>query len=357
MFYRRLDANFTDANFTDMRIDLPVASAVVALILAAMMAVALTGCKSSGSSASTGAPILANVAKVQSYPIEQAIPILRISNTGGKPVSCKLLEGQTLPLGLSVGVSSDQLSCAVSGTPSLVTASKMYTVIATNNAGNSMATVSIEIGKRAVTSCAVGSAASARTTMYRVTFLSTWSPATNGGLLPANAGFSALIGVSHTEEYFLWTLGGRVTAAVEMLVEEGDASALKTEFIGLIDNRTVGLVITGGALTSAAGSVNVTFEANCAFPRISLLARMEPSPDWFTGISRLSLLDDTKEWIDDVERDLFVHDAGTEIGDRFITTGANVNPPEAVSRLTGNQAIGFNAGRQRIGRLTLLRLK
>ncbi len=339
-----------------MRINLPTTSAVATLILAVVVGVALTGCQSSSSGAA-GAPQLANVSTVQSYPIEQSIPILRISNTGAAPVSCELMKGQALPVGLSVGVSSDQRSCAVSGTPTMVTSNKIYTINATNNSGSSMATVSIEITERAVTSCAVGSPASARTTSYRVTFLSTWSRETNGGVLPANAGFSALTGVTHNEEYFLWALGGRVSPAVEMLVEEGDAAALRMDFSGLIDNRTAGLIIAGGALTSAAGSVNVTFAANCSFPRVSLLARIEPSPDWFTGISRVSLIDDTKEWIGNSEHNLFVYDAGTEIGDRFLTTGANVNPPQAIARLTGNQAIGFNAGRERIGLLTLVRLE
>ena len=57
-----------------------------------------------------------------------------------------------------------------------------------------------------------------------------------------------------------------------------------------------------------------------------------PSPDWFVGVSSLSLLEDG-EWVDEKRVDLFAYDAVTDSGTTYGARDADAVPREPISRI------------------------
>ena len=60
-----------------------------------------------------------------------------------------------------------------------------------------------------------------------------------------------------------------------------------------------------------------------------------PSPDWFVGVSALSLLDGSDDWLLSHTVDLFPYDAGTENGEEFSLSNSATSPQGDITRLRG----------------------
>ena len=60
-----------------------------------------------------------------------------------------------------------------------------------------------------------------------------------------------------------------------------------------------------------------------------------PSPDWFVGVSGLSMLDGSDAWRSSRTVDLFAYDAGTEDGEEFSLSNSATNPRGTITSLKG----------------------
>ena len=60
-----------------------------------------------------------------------------------------------------------------------------------------------------------------------------------------------------------------------------------------------------------------------------------PSPDWFVGVSGVSLLDGADEWRQSHVVELFPYDAGTEDGTEFSLSNPDTNPQGVIARIAG----------------------
>ena len=90
------------------------------------------------------APALAGFANARSLPPGKGIEPIVFTNAGGAPTECSV--SPALPMGLMVGLATPGgLSCQISGTPMAATATRTYTVTATNAGGRSMADIDIAI--------------------------------------------------------------------------------------------------------------------------------------------------------------------------------------------------------------------
>ena len=75
------------------------------------------------------------------------------------------------------------------------------------------------------------------------------------------------------------------------------------------------------------------FSVTDAFPLVTLATMIAPSPDWFVGVSGLSLQDDHDDhghWLDSHTVDLFPYDAGTEEGTMFSFDNADSMPAGSI---------------------------
>ena len=72
-----------------------------------------------------------------------------------------------------------------------------------------------------------------------------------------------------------------------------------------------------------------------AHPRVTLVTMIAPSPDWFVGVSGLSLLDASGNWLPSHEVKLYPWDAGTENGDEFSLSNPTTSPQGLITSIGG----------------------
>ncbi len=166
------------------------------------------------------------------------------------------------------------------------------------------------------------------TATYQVTFTATWSEQTHD-VLPSNPHFSGLIGATHDSAVTLWASGELATDGIENMAEMGSKSPLDDEISALISSGNAGTTLSGGGINPSPGSVNLSFEISPNHPLVSLVSMLAPSPDWFVGVRDLSLCEDGT-WIETVEVELFVYDAGTDSGATFTAANQDTDPAEVI---------------------------
>ena len=72
-----------------------------------------------------------------------------------------------------------------------------------------------------------------------------------------------------------------------------------------------------------------------------------PSPDWFVGVSGVSLLDGSDQWREEYRVDLYPYDAGTEDGTEFTLSNPATNPQGVTTSIDTADTIavvGHNPG-------------
>ena len=176
--------------------------------------------------------------------------------------------------------------------------------------------------------------AQAQSATYRVAFEGQWTTSATPGGVPSGAHFSPLIGAVHNDQVTFWRNGGTASDGIESMAEIGGTSVLKSE----IDNAKPDAldVIERNGNIDATGRVVIYLTATPAHPLVTLVTMVAPSPDWFVGVSGLSLLDTQGEWLASPHTvDLFPYDAGTEEGTEFDMDNAATSPQGTITSLRG----------------------
>ncbi len=141
------------------------------------------------------------------------------------------------------------------------------------------------------------------TATFRVTFDSTWSQTThphpNGVTsFPSNPHLSGLIGGSHNGNVTFWQNGALASLGIKNMAELGAKTDLQNEVTSAISAGNANAVISGGGIPLSPASVSInSFSMNKEYPLITLTSMIAPSPDWFVGVSGMSLLDGQGNWI------------------------------------------------------------
>ncbi|MEM9373347.1 MAG: spondin domain-containing protein [Planctomycetota bacterium] len=169
---------------------------------------------------------------------------------------------------------------------------------------------------------------------YRVTFVADWSEQSHPAAFPNNPHFSPLIGGTHSANVSFWEPGGLATAGIERMAETGGTGPLRDEVQAAISAGTAASLVTGGGISLSPGQVVTTFDIVEAFPLVTLVTMIAPSPDWFVGVHGMSLRDE-QGWIRSLEVDLWPYDAGTDSGPSYGSPNADTNPQEPIRNLTG----------------------
>lgn len=168
--------------------------------------------------------------------------------------------------------------------------------------------------------------------VYEVTFNSTWSQQTHPEDFPVgSAHFSGLVGAAHNASSNFWKKGKIASSGIEVMAETGGKSALINEINTQIDSGHAKAVLSGGGISRSPGEVSITFEMTQQYPLVTLVSMIAPSPDWFVGVSGLSLIADG-QWVDTLEVPLFAYDAGTDSGERYTSSNSDTQPKAAIQR-------------------------
>lgn len=169
---------------------------------------------------------------------------------------------------------------------------------------------------------------------YRMTFVSTWSRDTHPEDWPADAHYSGLIGGTHNAMVTFWQDGQPATPGIQAMAEQGSKSPLDQEVLAAIAAGTAQHLLSGDALSDSPGTVTLDFDIGVDFPTVTLVTMVAPSPDWFVGVSGLSLLVDG-QWAAERRVDVYPYDAGTDSGATYESANEKTVPHVMIHRLMG----------------------
>lgn len=195
---------------------------------------------------------------------------------------------------------------------------------------------------------AIAQTSVAQIATYRLTVDNTWSEATHPGNFPPGAHFSWIGGGTHHAGVSFWDAGTLATPGIKKMAETGETPDLIGEVATAVSAGTANAVLDwphwfcpAGTTHSSCGPLVVQFQVDAAFPLVTLVTMLGPSPDWFVGVSGLELHDGAN-WIDDIVIDLRPYDGGTRDRNEFLLFGPLTTPPDPVSLITtaSGQIIG-----------------
>lgn len=168
---------------------------------------------------------------------------------------------------------------------------------------------------------------------YRVQFHAAWSSVTHPEQFPSNAHFSGLIGATHAAGTVFWRAGDMASPGIEQMAETGGKTLLSSEIDNQILLGAARTLIDGGGISRSPGSVVTAFTVHSSHPFVSLVSMVAPSPDWFVGVSGLSLMQDGR-WIDSLTVQLSAWDAGTDSGETYTAADSDTQPRSPITALT-----------------------
>lgn len=174
----------------------------------------------------------------------------------------------------------------------------------------------------------------AKTEVYNITFTFDWDPEEISVPMPDGAHLTQLVGASHLPGEPLWAPGEPATQGIEGVAEEGDPTTLITEVDALILAGRAAAYMKIRGLFNPPVERTKSFEFYADKPAMTLISMVAPSPDWFVGVSDLSLRDQNG-WIDALSVNLAPWDAGTEDG-----TGFSLDNPPTVPQAPIGQPVG-----------------
>jgi len=179
----------------------------------------------------------------------------------------------------------------------------------------------------------VGAGASAaQEVTYRVTVAGTWTAASHPHEYPDDAHFSWLTGATHDEDYRLFEAGGIATPGLEALAEVGELSPYDAQIEAAIGRGSAGALFQARPIERMPGTTTFEVTVDERHPLVSLVTMIAPSPDWFTGVADIRLLENGA-WIAEKTLPLEAWDAGTDSGATFRSPDADTMPRGPVGRI------------------------
>lgn len=160
---------------------------------------------------------------------------------------------------------------------------------------------------------------------YRLTFHEVWNAGNFPTEYPVNSHFSPLIGAVHGPAVDFFELNQSASSGIESMAETGNTTLLRGAIEDAVNAVTALNVILGDGISNANTSASVVFGVTDAFPMVTLVSMVAPSPDWFIGIDSLNLKDVNDNFYDNLTINLEVYDAGTDQGVSFASTNSNDN--------------------------------
>jgi hypothetical protein len=169
---------------------------------------------------------------------------------------------------------------------------------------------------------------------YTVVVKSSWTAANHPYQYPApEAHFSGLIGATHTPAFSLFTEGSRPTPGLERLSEQGQHSPLDQEIRAAITAGSAGVLFVSEPLRNLRDSLVAVVRVDQAHPLVSLVAMIAPSPDWFTGVRNVDLVENGA-WAASRTLNLEAYDSGGDDGTTYKAVDRDTSPKKPTTKAT-----------------------
>jgi len=146
--------------------------------------------------------------------------------------------------------------------------------------------------------------------------------------------WSKQILVSHNEDYTLWKEGEMATEAIQKLAEKGAIGNILEEIQQNEDyDSEIGYDKYLYALDPKVEYEPITVTASNKY--LSAIAKMVPSPDWFSGFHDFNCINEEDDaWYKEFRIPIYPFDAGTKEGNNYNTTGADTIPQRPIKQFT-----------------------
>ncbi|KAK9298664.1 hypothetical protein QLX08_008084 [Tetragonisca angustula] len=168
--------------------------------------------------------------------------------------------------------------------------------------------------------------------LYKVTLRTYWSRARFPRHYPEwkpPAQFGKLIGRTHDSTYTLYRLGERLSSGVRLYVETGRTDGMDADG----DSPSSLHSFTGPPVPQGEGTSIARAFLDGNHTLISIMARINPSPDWFVGVDSFQLCVEGN-WVDTVTVELDPLDGGTDNGFTFTAANWPTQPQGIAYRIT-----------------------
>jgi Spondin_N len=166
--------------------------------------------------------------------------------------------------------------------------------------------------------------------------------------------FSGLIGTAHNANYSIFAEGTPPTPGLEHLSEEGKHTPLDQEIQAAVAAGNAGMLVETEALRNFNDSLIAVIHVDSLHPLVSMVMMVAPSPDWFTGISSVNMMENG-QWAATRTFDLIGWDSGGDDGTTYKAPDQDTNPKKPTSRANTPHFV-INGTVVPVGTLTLTRM-
>lgn len=195
---------------------------------------------------------------------------------------------------------------------------------------------------------------------YMVSFQGSWNEKTHpfeypsgGSLNPNGPHFSGLIGTTHNAGYMLFKEGMRPTPGLEKLSEEGAHSPLDMEIKQAMMAGKAGMMFATDFFLDVNAPKMFMVHASKAYPLVSVIGMIAPSPDWFFGVQNVNLMPEGK-WADKVEVMAYAWDAGSDNGMSYLAADMDAMPKKG-TMMAKDKHFSLNGKPVAIGKFTFIK--
>ncbi|PAA48482.1 hypothetical protein BOX15_Mlig023783g1, partial [Macrostomum lignano] len=180
--------------------------------------------------------------------------------------------------------------------------------------------------------CACGHA------VYRMEMRGVWTRHNHPNEFPTekhDSHWTSIIGVTHSQAYNIFYIGGKAKAGVKAVCETGDTTQLEKEFKEKGRWNILNVIKTHGLWgeDNLGDTRTALFSVNRTHHLLSFLTMLGPSPDWCAGTDDLDLCQTGCTWKREIRIPLYPWDAGTKTGSHYHTRDAR--PEDDVIRYLG----------------------
>lgn len=174
---------------------------------------------------------------------------------------------------------------------------------------------------------------------YIMIFEGLWSQQTHPKDFPSTlqlTHFSDIIGCTHSKNITMWAEGQYASEGLRQVAEFGSSSIMESELLDKKSYLRSLIKIPGLWYPKMNSNATKKFRVDRQHNLLSLASMLGPSPDWFTGISKMNLCTRDCSWIENLTVDLPLFDAGTDNGISYMSPNAPTIPQEPVYRITSS---------------------
>ncbi|XP_037814121.1 spondin-1 isoform X1 [Lucilia sericata] len=175
---------------------------------------------------------------------------------------------------------------------------------------------------------------------YEITLERKWMRNTHAKDFPSEAWRTRLgevIGASHSLDFRFWEYGGRASQGLQELGEHGATKTLENEIKQHTSTGYIRTIIKAPGIAYRPNVIGKTLATVRVGPNhhvISLVSKIDPSPDWILGVSGLELCLANCTWIEQKVLNLYPWDIGTDAGPSYMSPDQSQHPPDVIRRIT-----------------------